>query len=156
VYTSLNTGKFPVITSGIYKFTPGIPVQFSEGNDATIIALGSAVHDVLDAVRLLGTSGYSIKADIFSLSSIRPLQTATLISSIKKTGKVLTVEQHSTHGGAGSIIAELIADNGLCAKLKRKGIPEGSFSINQTQAYNKTFFSLDAAGIQKTIFDFLF
>jgi transketolase len=64
---------------------------------------------------------------------------------------VLTVEQHSTHGGAGSMIAELIADNGLGARLKRLGVPEGSFSKNRSAAGNKAFFKLDAPGIAETV-----
>ena len=148
VYTSLNTGKFPVITPKDYVFKPGLPLQFSDGKDLTIIALGNAVHDVLEAVEKMDKK---LSCAVFAVTSIRPFRPDILIDSIKQTGLVLTVEQHSTHGGAGSLIAELIADNGLGAKLKRLGIPEGSFSKNQTQADNKIHFKLDAAGITETI-----
>jgi transketolase len=148
VYTSLNTGKFPVITSENYKFEPGLPVQFLDGKDITIIALGSAVHDVLDAVENLGKG---LSCAVFTISSIWPFKPASLIDSIKQTGLVLTVEQHSTHGGVGSLIAELIADNGFGARLKRLGVPEGSFSKNWTQADNKAYFKLDTIGIMGTI-----
>ena len=144
VYTSLNTGNFDVITPANYVFEPGKPVQFSEGKDLTVICLGTAVHDAIAASKLWNGK---FSADIFSLSSIRPLKPESLIESIKKTGKVLTVEQHSTHGGAGSIIAELIADNGLGAKLIRLGVPEGQFTKNWIAPDNKKFFGLDAEGI---------
>ena len=148
VYTSLNTGKFPVITPENYIFKPGLPIQFSAGKDMTIIALGSAVHDVLEAAENLK---HTLSCAVFSVSSIRPFIPAILIESIRQTGLVLTVEQHSTHGGVGSIVAELIAEHGLGAKLKRLGIPEGSFSKNWLQADNKVYFKLDAAGIKETI-----
>lgn len=148
VYISLNSGNFQIITPENHIFTPGKPVQFAEGKDITIIALGTAVHDVLDAGRQW-TTLYT--ADIFSLSSIRPLQTDALTDSIKKTGRVLTVEQHSTHGGAGSIVAELIADKGLDAKLKRLGVPEGQYTRNWSAPDNKIYFGLDAAGIRKVV-----
>jgi transketolase len=148
VYTSMNTGKFPTITPEDYVFKPGIPLQFLDGNDLTIIALGNAVHDVLEAAEIIGKK-YSCA--VFAVTSIRPFIPDVLINSIKKTGLVLTVEQHSTHGGVGSLIAELIADNGLQARLKRLGVPEGSFSKNWTQADNKVHFKLDAAGITETI-----
>lgn len=148
VYTSLNTGNFEMITPSNYIFEPGKPVQFSQGKDLTIICLGTAVHDALAASKLLKNK---VSADIFSLSSIRPLKTELLIDSIKKTGRVLTVEQHSTHGGAGSIVAELIADNGLNAKLTRLGVPEGQFTKNWIAPDNKKFFGLDAEGIVQTI-----
>jgi len=148
VYTSLNTGKFPVITPAGYVFKPGLPVQFSDGKDLTIIALGNAVHDVLEAVEVIGKK---LSCAIFAVTSIRPFIPGILQDSIKQTGMVITVEQHSTHGGVGSIIAELIAENGLGARLKRLGIPEGSFTKNRTQADNKAYFKLDTHGITETI-----
>jgi len=152
VYTSLNTGKFPVITPENYIFKPGLPVKFMDGKDITIITLGSAVHDVLAALESIGKS---LSCAVFAVTSIRPFIPSMLIDSIRQTGQVLTVEQHSTHGGAGSLIAELIAENGLGARLKRLGVPEGSFSKNWTQADNKTYFKLDAAGISEAIRDMI-
>ena len=150
VYTSLNTGKFPVITPENYIFEPGMPIQFLDGKDITIIALGSAVHDVLEAVENLGKD---LSCAVFAVTSIRPFIPATLIDSIRQTGLALTVEQHSTHGGVGSMVAELIAENGLGARLKRLGVPEGSFTQNWTQADNKAYFKLDATGIEKTVLE---
>ncbi|MDR3336592.1 MAG: transketolase family protein [Treponema sp.] len=148
VYTSLNSGKFPLVTPESYVFRPGYPVQFSQGADITIVALGSAVHDALDAAELLG--GYA-SCEIFAITSVRPFFPGAIIESIRKTGLVLTVEQHTTHGGAGSMTAELIAENGLGAVLKRLGVPEGSFSKNWTAADNKVFFKLDPGGIRETV-----
>jgi transketolase len=148
VYMSLNSGKFPVITSDSYTFNPGYPVQFSEGRDLTVIALGTAVHDVLKAAENLQGR---LCCDLFAVTSIRPFLPGALIDSIRKTGLVLTVEQHSTHGGVGSLIAELIAENGLEAKLKRLGVPEGSFTKNWTAPDNKAFFKLDPAGIMEAL-----
>jgi len=148
VYTSLNTGKFPVITPDNYIFKPGLPIQFSDGKDLTIIALGSAVHDALEAVEYLKPT---ISCAIFSATSIRPFIPDALIESIRQTGLVLTVEQHSTHGGVGSLVAELIAEHSLGAKLKRLGVPEGTFTKNWLQADNKAYFKLDFTGIKDTI-----
>ncbi|GHU82178.1 transketolase [Spirochaetia bacterium] len=152
VYVSLNTGKFPVITPNSYMFTPGLPFRFSEGKDITVIALGTAVHDTLKAAETLKNRA---SCDIFALTSIRPFLPETIIESIRKTGLVLTIEQHSTHGGAGSLIAELIAEQGLGARLKRLGVPEGSFTRNWTAPDNKAFFKLDADGIGKTLDEML-
>ena len=148
VYTSLNTGKFPVITRENHVFEPGLPLQFMEGKDITIIALGTAVHDALEAAAGFGNK---LSCAVFAVSSIRPFKPAVLIDSIKRTGLVLAVEQHSTHGGVGSLVAEVIAENGLGARLTRLGVPEGSFSKNRTQADNKAHFKLDPAGIAETI-----
>ncbi|MDR2111399.1 MAG: transketolase family protein [Spirochaetaceae bacterium] len=148
VYTSLNTGKLPVITPETYTFIPGVPVRFSGGKDITIIALGSAVHDVLQAAEQLKNT---LSCEIFAVTSVRPFIAGSILESIQKTGLVLTVEQHSTHGGVGSMIAELIAEQGLGVRLRRLGVPEGSFTRNRTAPDNKAFFSLDAAGIVKIL-----
>ncbi|MDR1247763.1 MAG: transketolase family protein [Treponema sp.] len=147
-YTSLNSGKFPVITPDSYAFNPGYPIQFSEGRDLTVVALGTAIHDVLKAADNL-QEWYS--CDLFAVTSIRPFIPGALIDSIRKTGLALTVEQHSTHGGLGSLVACLIAENGLGAKLKRLGVPEGSFTKNWTAPDNKAFFKLDSAGITEAL-----
>jgi transketolase len=152
VYMSLNSGAFPEISGGSGPFIPGRPLQLAEGGDLTIIALGTAVHDALEAANALRGI---CSPDIFALSSIRPLDSAPLVGSIKKTGKVLTVEQHSVNGGCGSIIAGLIAEQGLGAKLKRLGIPEGSFTKNASAQENKRFFGLDATGISAAARDLL-
>jgi len=148
VYMSLNTGTFSNILPENHLFLPGKPVQAAQGNDITIIALGTAVHDVLEAAQKLGDF---CSIDIFALSSVRPLDTSSLMESIQKTGKVVTVEQHSTHGGCGSLIAELMAENGLGARLVRLGVPEGSFTKNALSINNKQAFGLDADGISKAI-----
>jgi transketolase len=148
VYISLNTGNFPVVTPASYRFVPGVPVQLSEGRDLTVVALGTAVHDALEALRALNGK---VSADVFALSSVRPLDASAIAASIKKTGRILTVEQHSTHGGAGSLMAECIADRGLGARLFRLGVPEGTFTKNWTAPDNKKYFGLDAAGIESAI-----
>jgi transketolase len=152
VYMSLNSGNFSGITGRDYRFIPGRPVQLNEGKDLTVICLGTAVHDALEAAAMLkGRCGM----DIFALTSIRPLEDSMLIESVKKTGMIVTVEQHSTHGGCGSIAAGIIAENGLGARLKRLGVPEGSFTRNAPAPFNKRFFGLDGPGIAAEIEKFL-
>jgi transketolase len=152
-YISLNSGSFPDITDpGSGRWTPGAPFQAALGKDLSVICLGTAVHDALEAAALL-KSRYTM--DIFALTSIRPMDRGPLVQSIKKTGRALTVEQHSTHGGAGSIVAELIAEEGIGAPLMRLGVPEGTFTRNATMPFNKSYFGLDAEGIAGKIRKFL-
>ncbi|MDR2759625.1 MAG: transketolase family protein [Spirochaetaceae bacterium] len=151
-YISLNSGSFPDIHGEDYRIVPGKPVQAAQGQDLTVICLGTAVHDALEAAAILKDR---FTMDVFALSSIRPLDKTALAESIKKTGKVLTLEQHSTHGGAGSIVSELIAGEGLGARLKRLGVPEGTFTQNAAAPFNKTFFGLDGKGIAGTIREFM-
>ena len=147
-YTSMNTGVFPIISPSNYKFEPGKTLQVKEGKDLSIFVLGTAIHDLLPALEQLKNK---INADVFVISSVRPLDKTEIIKSINKTGKVLTIEEHSTHGGLGSIVAETIADNGLNAKLLRLGVPEGTFTLNNSADVNKKFFHLDSQGIESII-----
>jgi transketolase len=147
-YMSLNSGSFPDITGEYVHWMPGNPVQAAQGKDLTLICLGTAVHDALEAAVALKNR---FTLDIFAVSSIRPFVEDTLIDSIRRTGLVLTVEQHSTHGGCGSLAAELIAEKGLSARLLRLGVPEGSCTKNAAAAFNKKIFGLDAAGIIRAI-----
>jgi transketolase len=133
-------------------WTPGKPIQAAAGQDLTVICLGTAVHDALEAALILKGR---FTMDIFALGSIRPLDKNVLADSIRKTGKVLSLEQHSTHGGVGSIVAELIAEKGLGAKLKCLGVPEGAFTKNATVSFNKTFFALDGPGTARVIREFM-
>ncbi|MDR0707327.1 MAG: transketolase family protein [Treponema sp.] len=149
-YISLNSGSFPDITDEDAHWTPGNPVQVAAGHDLTVICLGTAVHDALEAAATLKNR---FAMDMFALSSIRPLAGDRLADSVRKTGRVLTVEQHSTHGGCGSLVAELIAEKGMNARLLRLGVPEGSYTKNTSSTFNKRFFGLDAPGIIRAIDD---
>jgi transketolase len=149
-YMSLNTGSFPDVLDKDSRWTPGKPVQAAQGHDLTVICLGTAVHDALEAAEALK---HRFTMDIFAISSVRPFAGEVLAESIQKTGRVLTVEQHSTHGGCGSLVAELIAEKGLNARLLRLGVPEGTYTKNATAAFNKNFFNLDASGIIRAIED---
>lgn len=147
VFTAYGSGLFPNITEENYEFSPGVPIRFAEGGVVTIIALGVAIHDVLSA---------SIDdADIFAVTSVRPLDTKVLVESISKTRKVVVVEHHQIHGGLGSIISEIISDNGIGAKLLRLGVPNNEFTPNVKASSIKTLLGLDPTGIAKAVGSFI-
>lgn len=147
VFTALGSGKFKNITPEDYVFKPGKPVKLAEGKKVTILALGISAHDVIDA---------KIEdADVFAVSSLRPFDKPEILDSIKKTGMAVTVEQHQVHGGLGSLISELITDNGVGAKLLRLGVPENSFTKNICASEIKESLGLDGKGIHQAVSDFL-
>ena len=90
---------------------------------------------------------HSIEADVLNISSLRPLEKRKLIESLQKTGKVITVEEHSLHGGLGSLVAEIIAEKGLEVQCKRLGIPEGQFSKAGPRNEIRAYYQIDAQGI---------
>lgn len=93
-----------------YKYEYGKCERVREGNDITIIAIGTMVSHSLEAHRILKEKG--ISAELIAVSSIKKFD-ETLIDSIKKTKKVLTVEDHNTYSGLGGQIARHIQKNNL-------------------------------------------
>lgn len=112
--------------SEIFKSPPtfiiGKSQLLSKGKDISFISTGNIISNVIAASNEL--KNYNIEADIINLSSIKPLDVKTIIKSIKKTGRVITVEEHQVTGGIGSAVAEIIAENDLTCKLIRMGLPD--------------------------------
>jgi transketolase len=91
-----------------YQFKTGKSPVLREGSDITLIACGLMVPRALEAADELMKKG--ISAEVINLSSIKPIDTDTLVKSLKKTGKAVTAENHSIMGGMGSAVLETICD----------------------------------------------
>ena len=89
----------------------------------------------------------SIDAEVLNISSIRPLNPGKIIESINKTKKVITVEEHSLHGGLSAIISDIIAEGNISSKLIKLGISEGEFSITGPRNEIRRHYNLDKEGI---------
>ncbi len=93
------------------------------GNDISVITYGAAVHAVLDAAEVLDTQD-GISVEVVDLRSLMPLDKELILSSVKKTGKVLIAHEDTVTGGIGGEIAALIAEfsfESLDAPIKRVG-----------------------------------
>jgi transketolase len=145
VYIRLDSAKFPVLHGEDYQFELGQVDILQTGKDVTIAAIGSVVHEAFAAAQELKTT--AIETEVLNISSIRPFKKQRIIESLQKTGKVITVEEHSLHGGLGSLIAEIIAEEGLRVQFKRLGIPEGQFSKAGPRAEIRKFYHIDQQGI---------
>jgi transketolase len=109
VYLRLSRNANPIIFDDSYEFEIGKGVILKEGSDITIIATGYMVQKALEAAALLEVDGISAK--VVNIHTIKPLDEQMIISCAKQTGFVLTVEEHSVHGGLGSAVAELLSKN---------------------------------------------
>ena len=85
------------------KFEIGKAVQLQEGNDVTIVATGHLVWEALEACKVLNEKG--ITADVINIHTIKPLDADAIIKSVKKTGCVVTAEEHNFLGGLGESVA---------------------------------------------------
>jgi 2-oxoisovalerate dehydrogenase E1 component len=90
-----------------YTLPFGKAALLREGKDITVISFGAAVHWALETLE----NHPEINADLLDLRSLQPLDTEAIFSSVKKTGKVIILQEDSVFGGIGSDIAAMIAEN---------------------------------------------
>ncbi len=110
VYLRFGRLAVPVINDNPdYKFELGKGVTLREGKDVTIVSTGLCVSESLEAAKLLEADG--IQAKVINIHTIKPLDEELVVAAAKKTGKVVTVEEHSVIGGLGSAVCDA-----LCAK----------------------------------------
>lgn len=107
-YLRLAREKSPIITTAQTPFSLGKAQVFREGEDLTIIACGTMVYQSLTAAEALSKKG--IEAEVINCAVIKPLDTVTILKSIRKTGRVITAEEAQINGGLGGAIAELTAE----------------------------------------------
>ena len=113
-----------------------------EGSDISIMACGVEVAQALAAADALAAEG--ISAEVVDVMSVKPLDEETIIASAAKTGRVLTVEEHSIYGGMGSAVAELLGEK-RPVPVTRLGLT--TFGQSGDAAELLAYYGLDAAGI---------
>lgn len=92
-----------------YKFEIGKGVMLSEGTDVTLIATGLLVPEAVEAAKMLKEEG--ISAEVINIHTIKPLDVELICASAKKTGAVVTCEEHNIIGGLGGAVAEALCEN---------------------------------------------
>lgn len=106
-YLRFSREKTPVITTKESPFEIGKAEIFREGKDVTIIACGPLVHEALKAAEMLAEQ--RVDVEVINNHTIKPMDTKTILESVKKTGCVVTVEEHQIAGGMGSAVCEILA-----------------------------------------------
>ncbi len=107
VYIRLGRAETKDIHDDSYHFEWGKAEVLRQGADVSIFATGIMTAKALDAAETLAKQG--IQAEVINVHTIKPLDEETVIASAKKTGKVVTAEEHSIIGGLGSAVAEVLA-----------------------------------------------
>jgi transketolase len=117
-------GRNPVEDSYLsedYEFEIGKAVTMKAGNDLTIIASGETVRVALDSAEALEQVG--IHCRVINIHTIKPLDEEAIIKAAKETGRIITIEEHSVHGGLGAAVAEVVVQNHP-VPMKILGIPD--------------------------------
>jgi len=121
VYLRLGRPAVPVLYDDSYTFTIGKADVLQTGEDVTIVAAGIMVSKALEAAKLLTEEG--IRAEVINASTIKPLDRETILQSVKKTGRVVTAEEHNIIGGLGSAVAELVTEE-FPVPVRRVGVQD--------------------------------
>ncbi|MCL6634845.1 MAG: transketolase family protein [Peptococcaceae bacterium] len=121
VYIRLGRAAVPVLHGPGFQFVPGKAVTLREGRDATIIATGVMVSAALEAAGLL--AGEGIEAGVLDVHTIKPLDVEAVVGAARRTGALVTAEEHSIIGGLGGAVAEVVAEH-YPVPLKRVGIQD--------------------------------
>jgi transketolase len=139
----------PVCPSG-YQFRLGKWLRLREGGDVTIVASGGTVFNALAAAKQLEADG--VQADVINAASIKPLDEEMLVASARRTGHVVTVEDHSINGGLGGAVSELLSEIAP-TPVRRLGIQGFGESGDPKGLYAKH--GLDTGGIARSVKKFL-
>lgn len=110
VYMRFGRLAVPVINDKeTYKFELGKGVVLREGTDVTVIATGLMVNEAVEAAKCLEAEGISVQ--VVNIHTIKPLDKELVAECAKKTGLIVTAEEHSVIGGLGSAVAEAVTES---------------------------------------------
>ncbi len=121
VYLRFTRDAVPEIYGSEQEFEIGKAVQLRQGSDAAIIAIGDTVRLALEAADALHEQGVNVR--VLDMHTLKPLDTEAVVSALRETGKVVTVEDHNVINGLGYAVSAVAADMG-CGIVKRIGIQD--------------------------------
>lgn len=108
VYIRVARDSYPVLFGDNYRFELGKGVWLREGRDVTVIASGTQTSRAVAAVDELAREG--IDAALLHLPSIKPIDRGAIVEAARRTGAIVTAEEHSVIGGLGSAVAEVLVE----------------------------------------------
>lgn len=143
VYMRFGRLAVPRIFDEDYKFEIGKAVTLKEGTDVTIIATGLMVNEAIEAAKELEAEGISV--ELINMHTIKPLDKAAVVAAAKKTGCIVTAEEHNVIGGLGDAVCDAV-----CAEFPvpvvKVGV-EDTFGKSGPAVDLLHIFGLDAANI---------
>lgn len=128
-------------------FTIGKAIRVRRGDDVALLATGETVEIAVQAADTLADQG--IRADVLSIHSLRPFDEAAVLDTARRVQAIVTVEEHSVHGGLGSRVATLLMQAGVTPALRIVGIPdEYTYTGSQQEIFEH--YSITPAGLAAT------
>lgn len=152
VYMRFGRAAVPVINDREdYRFEIGKGEVLREGSDVTIVATGILVNSALEAAEKLAAEGVS--AEVINICTIKPLDKELIVESAKKTGRVVTAEEHSIIGGLGGAVCEALCES-YPVLVCRIGIND-VFGESGSAGALLVKYGLDGEGVYQKVKEFL-
>ena len=143
MFIRLSRMPVPNVHPEDYQFAIGKAARLRDGDDVTLIANGVLVSRALEAAGLLAAQG--IQARVLNMATVRPLDREAVLAAAAETGRIVTVEEHTVHGGLGSAVAEVVVEEEP-VPMRILGVP-GVFAPTGSEAWLLDHFGLSAQGI---------
>ena len=147
VYLRFGKKAMPHLSRPSQEFELGKASLVRQGTALTFIASGETVAPASDAAELLAKEG--VECRVLSMHTIKPLDEAAVLSAASETGGVITVEEHSIHGGLGEACAALLLQAGKSVPFKIIGFPD-EYTGTGGQVEILRHYGMDGAGLAKT------
>lgn len=128
-------------------FEIGKAITLTEGTDITFVATGEPLSSALMAAQSLKKEGISCR--VISMHTIKPLDKEALLKAAGDTKALITVEEHSEHGGLGSACAETLLQNGRCIPFKIVAIPD-EYTVTGSQTEIFAHYGITPEGLAET------
>ena len=152
VYMRFGRLAVPVVNDAEdFGFEIGKGIVMREGTDVTIVACGLMVQSALEAAERLAADG--ISAEVIDMHTIKPIDADLIVESAKKTGRVVTCEEHSVIGGLGSAVCDVLAER-FPVPVRKLGVNdvfgESGPAVDLLHKYG-----LDADGVEAFVREFM-
>jgi transketolase len=134
-----------------YVFQLGRAARVREGDDITLVANGVMVERAIDAAEEL--AGQGVEARVLNMSTVSPLDREAVVEAARETGAIVTVEEHTVHGGLGGAVAEVVVGS-RPVPMRILGFP-GVFAPTGSARWLLEHFGLTAAGIRDAALELL-
>jgi transketolase len=143
VFLRLSRVGVPDLLPAGHRFTLGKADLLRDGDAVTLIANGTVTHRIVKAAEILAAKG--VEARVLNMASVRPLDVEAVVAAARETGAILTAEEHSTIGGLGSAIAEVVVAEAP-VPMKILGVP-GIFAPTGSAEFLLDEFGMSPAAI---------
>ena len=134
-----------------YKYKFGKNTIISKGSDVLILSHGSILGEIKSSLEILNKK--KISAKVINISSIKPID-KNISNIIKKFRNVITIEEHTSMGGLGMIISEIIAKHKINTNLRTISLPD-KFGPTGNYDYLLNHYGLNSSGIAKEVSKFI-